>query len=388
MLFKDVLVDEKIKNRLILSVKDNKISHGQLFVGNEGSHKLALALAYAQYINCENKQDNDSCGVCPSCRQMSKLQHPDLYLVFPHPARDKNSKVMDYKQFSTQFSELLMQSDYTLGLNSWMEFLETENKQPLINIQDCNYIVHQNNIKSYQGGYKIFIIWQADRLYYDAAPKLLKTLEEPQENTLFILITEHQDALLKTILSRVQTIRIPKITKSVLSHRLRETLNLTEDKLEEILMFSDGNYTKARNFGSLSNINYDLFLQWMRAAYRTHFMSQNLNNLNFEVTTELILKIANMEREQQKQLVIYFLKSIEYILYINNGMSDKVLLSDNIKESLKKMGQFINIKTATLISCELEKAIYHIERNANANILYTDLMFKIAKIIGQYQSNN
>ena len=349
MLFKDVPGADAVKNRLIQSVHNGKISHAQLFFGPEEAPKLPLALAFAQYLQCENRQQDDACGVCPSCQKHAKLAHPDLHLIFPNCTTDKVKKDPDYKEFSNDFAQLVLKYQGQLTLQEWLDVLGGENKQAAINARDCSHIIHQNHIKSYQGGYKVFIIWQADRLQHQAAPKLLKTLEEPQENTLFILISENTDAILKTILSRLQMVKIPKTL----------TPNFEED-----------------------NPYFELFLEWMRAAYRTRFMNADLQKMDFIATTALIDKITDLSREQQKQFLSYFLKCIEQILLLNENLDNLVYASETTKTSLQKMKQFFNVKIASLFYEELNQAIYHVERNANPNILYTDLLFKTAGFLG------
>ena len=193
MLFKEIIGQELIKAKLIDTVKNKRISHAQLFLGPEGCGKLALAIAYAQYINCENKQENDSCGVCDSCNKFNKLIHPDLHFIFPN-STTKNVKEKNHSQlFINEFRELLIEKNYYLTLNDWYNKLGIENKQGIINTLDCANINKILSLKSYESEYTVIIIWMIEKLFYSAAPKILKILEEPPDKTLFILISEDHE---------------------------------------------------------------------------------------------------------------------------------------------------------------------------------------------------
>jgi DNA polymerase-3 subunit delta' len=245
MLFKNVLVDPVLKQRLIALVKENRISHAQLFLSQAGAHSFALAVAYAQYICCSNRQEDDSCGACPSCAKFEKLAHPDLHFVFPNFITKQVKKDPDSRQFAQEFRDFVLAKNYHIDIEDWLSELEGENKQATINIRDCSNIIQQNSIQSYEGGHKIFIFWCLDRLYHAAAPKLLKTLEEPEKNTLFILLTENSDKILPTILSRTQLVKIPPLSKKIIAQQLVTDFSISEQKAADIAEISESNYIKA-----------------------------------------------------------------------------------------------------------------------------------------------
>ncbi|MEG2070717.1 MAG: DNA polymerase III subunit delta, partial [Bacteroidales bacterium] len=245
MLFKDVLVDQALKQQLINLIKEKRISHAQLFLGQAGSHTFALAVAYAQYLCCENRGENDSCGVCPSCIKFEKLSHPDFHLIFPNCITKSVKKDPDSKQFSQEFKDFVLEHQYHLDIHDWLDHLGGENKQASINIRDCANIINQNSIRSYEGGYKIYILWMVERLYHAAAPKLLKTLEEPENKTLFILIAESSDKILSTILSRTQLIKLPRLSVETIQKQLVSDFNISSDTAHDIAEISEGNYHKA-----------------------------------------------------------------------------------------------------------------------------------------------
>ena len=201
MLFKDVLVDEELKRQLVALADENRISHAQLFLGRNGSHSFALALAFAQYICCTDRHDGDSCGQCHSCKMFEKLQYPDLHLIFPNCTFAEVDKDPDSEKLAGHFRDFVFANDYHLDYNEWVKHLKSERKQVVINIRDTANILMQNSIRSYENGYKIYILWMADKIQLAAANKLLKTLEEPESQSLFILIAESSDQMLPTILS-------------------------------------------------------------------------------------------------------------------------------------------------------------------------------------------
>ena len=196
--------------------------HAQLFLGPEGSGKLPLALAYAQYINCQNRQEDDSCGHCPSCIKFNKLIHPDLHFVYPVSKTKDSSDKPTSKEFLKPWRELVLENNGYINLTDWYEKIDIEKKQGIINADDCNNIIKTLSYKSFESEYKIMIIWMVEKLFHSAAPKILKILEEPPEKTLFILISENPDIIINTILSRTQLVKIPKIANNDLYQELHQ----------------------------------------------------------------------------------------------------------------------------------------------------------------------
>ncbi len=206
MQFKQIVGQDAIKQRLINSVKENRVSHAQLFLGPGGSGSLPLAVAYAQYLSCENKQDDDSCGECSSCRKYQKLMHPDLHFSYPFFAKHKDDTALT---FIEQWREAFTANPY-LSLDTWRSYLDAENKQANINIAECHQIIKKLSFKPFESVYKILILWLPEYLDKEGNA-LLKIIEEPQPNTLFLLVAQNQDQILNTILSRMQLIKIPAL---------------------------------------------------------------------------------------------------------------------------------------------------------------------------------
>jgi len=372
MQFKQIIGQGNIKKRLINSVYTNRVSHAQLFFGPEGCGKLSLAIAYAQFINCENKQPDDSCGECPSCLQYNALAHPDLHFIYPI-ASSKNSKPLS-KNYISQWREFLSENNYHVSLNQWYEKLNLENKQGTIFAEDCNEIIRTTGMKSYEAEYKVVIIWMIEKLFHAASPKLLKTLEEPPEKSLFILITENQNAILNTIRSRTQLINIPKFSNQTLIHELVSKFDVTEINAKKIIAQSNGNYIKAINLIGEDQeeiFYFNTFREWMRICF----------NINMAQLADFTNNISTIGREKQKRLFQYSLNIIHEI--ISQKFQKVSVTKSNEEENtfISKFSAFIHLNNMPLIYDELNKAMYHIERNANPKILFTDLSFTINKLL-------
>ncbi|MGN6639894.1 MAG: ATP-binding protein, partial [Mucilaginibacter sp.] len=223
MQFKQIIGQEAVKQKLISTVKDNRVSHAQLFLGPEGSGSLALAVAYAQYLSCEDRLPDDSCGVCASCRKYQKLAHPDLHFSYPFFAKDKNDTSLT---FIEQWREALLANPY-LSLDIWRGYLDAENKQANINIAECHQIIKKLSFKPFESAYKILILWLPEYLDKEGN-SLLKIIEEPQPNTLFLLVAQNQDQILNTILSRTQLVKIPALSYEDVKTELIENRHQTE----------------------------------------------------------------------------------------------------------------------------------------------------------------
>jgi DNA polymerase-3 subunit delta' len=342
-----------------------------------------LAIAYAQYIACTNKQEWDSCGLCPSCRKFEKLSHPDLHLIFPNSTTVQIKKDSDSQQLRRDFVKYTEDHHYHIALEDWLLELGGENKQASINIRDCNYIIEQNSSKSYEGGYKFFILWMVERLYYAAAPKLLKTLEEPEDKTLFILIAENSDHILSTILSRTQLIKIPKLTDEMLTNALMTQLSVSEGQAQDIAQISDGNYHKAINL--LQKTDDMLF---MINTFDSIFKSaialskkENKQQINYLQLQDILNSITKQGREFQKSFFLTVTRLLRNILLMSTHNEFLVKATAAEKMMMETMKPYINLKNISPIIEECNQAIYHIERNANTNLLLNDFYLKLSKAL-------
>ncbi|WP_419700422.1 ATP-binding protein [Mucilaginibacter sp. NFX135] len=367
MQFKDIVGQDAVKQRLLNTVKENRVSHAQLFLGPEGSGSLALAVAYAQFLSCENKQAADSCGECASCRKYQKLMHPDLHFSYPFFAKHKDDTALT---FIEQWREAFSANPY-LSLDDWRGYLDAENKQANINIAECHQIIKKLSFKPFESVYKILILWLPEYLDKEGNA-LLKIIEEPQPNTLFILVAQNQDQILNTILSRTQLVKIPCLTYEEIKQYLLTEHKQTEDAAAEIAYLSNGNLTEALTMLQQDNKGYhNLFVQWLRLCF---------SNKGLEILT-FVDQFAKMGRENQKNFLRYGISFIRECCLLMAGAGNLVHLPAKELETAQKMTNVLSIEKSQYISDELEKAHYHVERNANPKILFLDVSLQIIKIL-------
>ena len=374
MQFKDVIGQSAIKQRLIQSVRENHVSHAQLFLGPAGSGKLPLALAYAQYILCPNRTETDSCGVCPTCQKMQKLVHPDLHFVVPTNTTKSVKSSPESDLFMEEWREFALKNDGYFSDNDWYAFLDIENKQGYMSVRDAASLLRKLNMKSYEGEYKIAIIWMAEKMRTDTANKLLKLLEEPPEKTVFLLIAEDAEELLATIKSRTALVKIPAIDLSSIEAALIERLGCNPQQAHDAAMISEGNWLTAIHSVQDSEEHkffFTTFQQWMRLCFKAAY-------------SELIDFSANIKtlgRERQKELLDYGLRIIRNSLLFNNNLAGIVMLPDDEKTFNSKFSPFINPANLEQIAELFEEAIRQIERNGNAQIIFTDVGFKMVGLL-------
>lgn len=370
MLFKEIIGQKNIKQRLIQTVSDGRISHAQLFLAPEGAGGLALAIAYAQYISCPNRSESDSCGECPSCIKYNKLVHPDLHFAYP-VAISKDVKVSTH--VLPQWREFVLSNPY-FTLFEWFEQLDAENKQSIIGTDESAEIVRKLNLTTYEAEYKIMIIWMAEKMNQAAANKLLKILEEPPEKTLFILVCESEEQLLATILSRTQMVRISKVADNDLCEGLVNKYGVSQQEASRIAFLVDGSVNEAIHIIKQENTeieNFELFKDWMRMCLK--FDTQKV--------TKWIDSIATIGREQQKNFIAYSIQMIRSCLMRNYGAGDLSKAEGETKEFLEKFSPFIHGTNCEPFISELNKASFHIERNANPKILFMDLSLKANELL-------
>ena len=394
MLFKDIIGHKDVINKLIQTVSDNRVSHAQLILGPEGSGKLALAMAYSRYLNCENKQHytenhpsglmGDACGNCRSCLKFNKLIHPDVHFIFPNATTKKITKNNFSDNFLTEWREFLIENSFYVNLNDWFEKLEIENKQGSINVRDCNEINRILSFKTYESEYKIMIIWMVEKLHHAAAPKILKILEEPPDKTLFLLISENHDQILPTILSRTQLVKLLKVKDHEMIEKLSTTHQIDPQTAQFIAIHADGNYTEALKLIHNTDdekFNTDLLINWLRGCYKGSANEIQTKSGVVEGLNSLVSSLAKIGREKQKIFLNYALKIARFCVLINFNQSELVKLSPDESKFIANFYRFINSKNIEAVSEELNKAIYHIERNANPNILFMDLSLKMHKLL-------
>jgi DNA polymerase-3 subunit delta' len=374
MFFRDIIGQEEIKQRLIQNVQENKIAHAQLFCGGEGVGKLPLAIAYARYISCLNPSNEDACGKCPNCIKFNHLAHPDLHFIFP-VVKKKSTKDVVSDDYIAEWRELIAKTPY-FNLHTWLEEMGAENQQAQIYVKESNEIIRKLSLKSSQGGYKIIIIWLPEKMNQECSNKLLKLLEEPAEQTVFLLVSEEPDMLLTTIQSRTQRINIKGIEEKDLKKALMNIHGLQEQDATDIAHRSEGNFLKAIESISLNEENklfFDLFVALMRLSYQRKIKEMKVWSEN----------VAAMGRERQKHFLSYCQRMIrENFIYNFHNRSITYLGSEEEAFSTR-FAPFINERNVMEIMSELNEAQRHIEQNVNAKMVFFDFSLKMIVLLIQ-----
>jgi len=375
MLFKEIVGQNSIKERLKQAVNTNRISHAQLFLGPEGSGNLALALAYAQYVVCENRTEEDACGVCRSCKQMQKLIHPDVHFAFPVNTAPGVTKDPVSEKFMAKWREAANTNPY-MNLNQWYEHIGIENKQGVINKKESEEIIRKLNLKSFESEYKVLIIWMPELMNASAGNMLLKLIEEPPAKTLFLLVGENPDRLLGTILSRTQLVKIVGVERDAIKNHLQELHGLDSETAANYAQVANGNYNKAQMLlqdSGENEYNFTKFQEIMRFSFTNDVPG----------TLKWVEEIAPNGREKHKNFLNYGIGIIRENLMMNLNQDDLVYLPVNELEWSKKFSPFIHQENVFKIIEELSLAHSHISQNANAKITLTDMALKMMKLINK-----
>lgn len=374
MYFKDIIGQEEAKERLIQNVKEGKIAHAQLFCGGQGIGKLPLAIAYARYLSCQNPNDEDACGKCPNCVKFDKLAHPDLHFVFP-VVKKKSSKETVSDDYLPEWRELLKETPY-FNLSIWLQAMGTENQQALIYVKESDEIIRKLSLKSSQGGYKIMIIWMPEKMNTECSNKLLKLLEEPPAQTLFLLVSEEPDALLTTIQSRTQRIQLHGIREEAIATQLVQRYGVQQEDAVHIAHLSAGNFLKALETIHLNEDSkqfFELFVNLMRLAYQRKIREMK----------QWSETLAAMGREKQKNFLNYSQQMLRENFIYNFRDSSLVYMNAEERNFSSRFAPFVNEKNVIGIMNELSEAQRHIEQNVNAKMVFFDFALKMIVLLVQ-----
>ena len=368
MQFKEIIGQESIKRHLIQTVEENRVSHAQLFLSCDGSGALLLAIAYAQYINCLNRTPTDSCGVCSSCRKYERYIHPDLHFSYPFFASKDVKTAVDVLD---EWRSMLLADPYT-DLDIWRSKLNAENKQANINIAECHDIIKKLSYKAFEAKTKVLIMWLPEFLDKEGNA-LLKIIEEPPQNTLFLLVASNQEQILSTLLSRTQIVKIPKLTDTCIEDYLTAQHGINAEQAAAYSFLADGNLIEAKALlAHATNDNADKFAEWLRMGYGNRV-------LDMIAFTE---QLAGWGRENQKNFLKYGISFLRECSLILSGAEELVKLPARTLDTAKKLSTHVlDLPMAEAIINELEKAHYHIERNANPKILFLDVSLQLVKTI-------
>ncbi|WP_394748012.1 DNA polymerase III subunit [Spongiimicrobium salis] len=378
MLFKEILGLSHIKNHLALSADAGRISHAQLFIGPEGSGTLPMALAYAQYILCGNSEGENESGLEACNIKCNSLSHPDLHFAFPVANSNKVKSHAVSNHYMEEWRQFVQEQPYG-NLFDWYRLIGIEKKQGQIGVDEAQDIVKKLSLKSYEGGYKVMLIWMADKMNIAAANKLLKLLEEPPAKTVFLLLAEDEEQIIQTILSRCQILHFPPLAEEPIAQALTEKGLIREEALR-IAHEANGNFNKAldlMNKDSEDLVFEKWFVQWVRSAFKAKG--------NKTAIHDLILwgeELSKNGRETQKKFLHYCLAIIRQAMLLNYNVKELAYMRIHMEGfQLEKFAPFIHEGNVLVIIEELEKAMYHIERNGNAKIIFTDLSIKLTRLL-------
>lgn len=377
MLFSEIIGLEHIKTHLTTSVDRGRVPHAQLFVGSNGSGTLPMAIAYAQYILCQNNEGENE-GENASCNRMvHKLAHPDLHFVFPVAANAKIKKHPVSNHFLEEWRDFVQANPYA-SLFDWYQMLGIENKQGQIGVDEAQEIVKALSLKAYEGGAKVMIIWRAEKMNAAASNKLLKLIEEPPEKTIFLLLTEDESQLLQTIRSRCQVVHFPPLGEAVIAEALKKKTGAGNAGI--IARQANGNYTNALEILKEANKEEQFetwFISWIRTAFRA-----KANKASIRELLAWSEEIAKTGRETQKKFLLYCMDFFRQAMLLNYKAEELVYLSPKTQGfSLEKFAPFVHGNNMVSINKELQDALFHIERNGNAKIILTDLSIKLTRLL-------
>ncbi|GAB3904786.1 hypothetical protein GCM10028803_34710 [Larkinella knui] len=377
MQFSEIIGHEDTKRALIRAVQTNHLAHAQLFDGPPGSANLALALAFATFINCENRQDfpdglADSCGRCASCTKMNKLVHPDLSVIFPVAGSKVTSET-----FMADWRKFIGQHPYRV-LDEWLAAISI--KQGNIPVEEARELMGKLSLKAYEGEYKIVLIWCAENLHTATANALLKLLEEPPAQTLFLLVTNQSDKLLITILSRTQRVAVQAFTDEEVATHLRQHLNLPEKRAREVAYLADGNLSEAirlsdeepeQKDGEPGSDRHAWFAEWMRFCYRQDLIALVKQADVFDA----------LGKEKQRALLDYSLTLCRDLFLWKHGVNELLRLPAEERTFVENFGKVLESEHLEHMVSNLNEAVYHIERNVRAKMVMMDLSLLFSSLI-------
>ena len=362
MKFADIIGQQGLKQQLIHTIKEGRVSHAQLFLGPEGSGKLPLAIAYAQYLNCKSPSEEDSCGICSSCQKYNKLIHPDLHFSFPIVNKGTDAEKNICAAHMKDFREAFLAVPY-MSYKVWKVAHGAENKQGNISKFECYDIISKLGLAPFEAGFKVLIMWLPEYLR-DAGNVLLKIIEEPPQNTLFILVAERQEMLLSTISSRTQLVKVPRLLVEDLAMHLENQFELDPKTAQSVAMLSEGNARLAREMlGHEVSINEQLFMDFMRLT----FAGKGTEIL------EWIEKTNELGREGQKNLLQYGLHILRECFLMRFGSAKLLRLKGAELDFVTKFSAFINEQNVSEFNRIFNEGSYYIERNANARLVFHNL---------------
>jgi|TARA_B110000285_G_C15051358_1_gene577177 DNA polymerase-3 subunit delta' len=374
MRFSNILGQEHIKNHLQQSANHGRIPHAQLFVGKEGSGTLPMAIAYAQYLICLDNENDESCTI-----KCDKLSHPDMHFAFPVTTNDRIKKHAISDLYLTEWRAFVNEQPYG-NLFNWLQSIGVEKKQGNIGVEEAESIVKRLQLKSYEGGFKVMIIWMAEKMNIASSNKLLKLIEEPPDKTVFILICEDEEQIIATIRSRCQVLHFPILSELDIANGLVVSENASENDAKKISHQVDGNFNNAIHLlhnDSSDTVFEEWFVTWIRSAFKAKGNAAVVNDL-----VQWSETIAKTGRERQKRFLNYCLQFFRQALLINYKAPQLTFLETKTPGfKLEKFAPYVHGNNINAINEELNNAIYHVERNGNPKIILLDLSIKLTRLL-------
>lgn len=378
MEFSEIIGHEHIKSHLKTTLKNGRVAHAQLFSGMSGSGLLPLALAYAKELLCDIHEPGSE-AYLRCARNVSQLSHPDLHFIYPVNVTDSVKKNAVSSSFSDDWRIFVKENPYG-SLFDWFRLLGIENKQGNISVKEAEEISKRLALKAYEGGYKIMIIWMADKMNLECANKILKIVEEPPEKTVLLLLTEKEEQIINTIHSRCQTLQVPLLSEKDIAETLIRNYSIPENVAIKTSRQAHGDFNKALHI--IENSNEDsVFEQWFVAWVRTAFKAKG-NKKSIQELLHWSELMAGKGRETQKNFLQYCIELFRQAL-LKNYKADSLLYfeTEDATFSIEKFAPFVHQNNIFEIVSALEEAAYHIERNGNAKIIFADLSIQLTRFI-------
>lgn len=376
MTFKSILGLDHLKSHLRNSILNNRVPHAQLFTGATGSGTLPMAIAFARALMIHYSSDARSSSISS---MMNQLTHPDLHFVYPINTTSTSPKKPVSEDFIKDWRSFILDNPYQ-SLYDWYMKIGIEKKQGSINVEEAAHVVKALSLKSFEGGPKVMIVWCADKMNTAAANKLLKLIEEPPTNTYFILITDSPEDILQTIRSRCQRLEFPPLGETDIVNGLLADFDISENDAIKIAQQSDGSFSKAIHLAEYDSDD-EQFEQWLIIWVRSAFQAKG----NKHVVIDLLDwsdTLASETRETQKRFLNYCIQFFRQALLNNYKAKSLVFLTPyNDKFKFDKFSEFISGANIIDIFQVLEEAIFHIERNGNAKMIFSDLSFQLTRFL-------
>ena len=376
MKFADIIGQQALKRHLAESIDRGRISHAQLFTGAAGTGALPLAIAYAQYLNCPNRKDGDSCGVCPSCQQISQLAHPDIHFVFPVNKQGKKSgEAVLSSDFMPLWREMVADTNGYFTRQMWYDRLDLgKTLQGMISAKEADEIIRRLSFKSFESEYKVMIVWLPEVMNEEAANKILKILEEPWEKTIFLLVSERPDRLLQTILSRTQEVAVPRLTVEDLMPRSEGD----EQQRRNIARLAAGDLIEMRRLAggeedAVREESFELFCRLMRLSY---------NDKHLELI-DWADEVATLSREQQRSMLLHAARLLRESYMLHAGLGSISYLWGEEAKFCNNFAPFIGNQNIEFLIGEIETAMRQISQNGNARIVFTHFALAVSKQINR-----